>query len=117
MFTEYIDNKIVKLKNEEAELQNADRKDEANFAKIKINICEICKTLYNVSQKEPDGQNAREFFLQKLDKLSLEWKASLEKAKEFDDIEKTVIEEIKLEILEEIRKKYTEVSGDLYSVY
>ena len=106
MFTEYIDNKIVNLKNEEMELQNADRKDEANFAKIKINICEICKTLYNVSQKETSGQNAREFFLQKLDKLSSEWTSSMERAKEFGDTQKAVIEAIKLEVLNEVKNKY-----------
>lgn len=108
MFVEYIDNKIADLKNEEIQLKNSDRNDEANLTKIKINICEICKTLYNVSKKEPNGQNAKEFYLQRIEKLSSEWKVSGEKALEFGDIEKVVIEEIKLDILDEIKGKFLE---------
>ena len=106
MFLDYIDNKIQGLKDEEVRLKNSDRKDEANLAKVKINICEICKTLYNVSQKELGGQKAREFYLQKLDKLSSEWKASLDMAKKHGDIEKKIIEDIKLEVLQELKGKY-----------
>ena len=106
MFIEYIDEKICDLKEEEMQLQNTDRKDEANLIKIKINICEICKTLYNVSKKESSEQEEKEFYLQKIENLSFQWKSSMEKAKEFGDVEKTVIEEIKLEILNEIKSKY-----------
>lgn len=83
-------------------------KDEANFVKIKINICEICKTLYNVSKKEPNGQNTKEFSLQKIEKLSLEWNASKDKAKKYNDLEKVIIEEMKLEVLNDIQNKYIE---------
>lgn len=113
MFIEYLDNKIKGLKEEEIQLQNSNRNDEANLTKIKINICEICKTLYNVSKKEPNGQNEAEFYLQKLEKLSLEWNASLEKAKEHGDIEKAIIEEIKLEVLNEVKRKYVSCGTSL----
>lgn len=106
MFIEYIDEKICDLKEEEMQLQNTDRKDEANLIKIKINICEICKTLYNVSKKESSEQKAKEFYLQKIENLSFQWKSSMEKAKEFGEVEKTAIEEIKLETLNEIKSKY-----------
>ena len=109
MFIEYIDNKINELKSEEIQLQSSDRKDEENLTKVKINICEICKTLYNVSKKEPNGQNANEFYLQKLEKLSSEWKNSYEKAQKYGDVEKSVIEELKLGILTEIKTKYREL--------
>lgn len=107
MFIKYIDDKIKDLKNEKMVLEKTNRKDEANFMKIKINICEICKTLYNISKKEPSSQNAKVFYLQKIEKLSLEWNISKDKAKEHHDIEKAVIEEIKLEVLNEIKQKYT----------
>lgn len=108
MFTEYIDKKIQDLKNEEMILEKEERKDEANFIKIKINICEICKILYYVSKKEANAQNVKEFYLQKIEKLSLEWKASKEKAKEHNDIEKMTIEELKLEVLKDMKQKYME---------
>ena len=108
MFTEYIDKKIQDLKNEEMILEKEERKDEANFIKIKINICEICKILYYVSKKEANAQNVKGFYLQKIEKLSLEWKASKEKAKEHNDIEKMTIEELKLEVLKDMKQKYME---------
>ena len=108
MFIEYIDNKIQELENEDMLLEKENRKDEANFSKIKINICEICKTLYNVSKKATNGQNAKEFYIQKLEKLSGEWNASQDKAKEHNDIEKVIIEEHKLEMLNEVKQKYME---------
>lgn len=108
MFIEYIDNKIQELENEDMLLEKENRKDEANFSKIKINICEICKTLYNVSKKAPNGQNAKEFYIQKLEKLSMEWNASRDKAKEHNDIEKVIIEELKLEVLNDVKQKYME---------
>lgn len=103
MFIEYIDKKIEGYKEEELLLQNVNRNDEANFAKIKINICEICKALYNVSKKEPTEERARDFYVQKLEKLSLEWQLSRDKAKEHGDTEKVVVEDIKLEVLNEIK--------------
>lgn len=109
MFIKYIDNKIADLKKAEIQLKNSDRNDEANLTKVKINICEICKTLYYVSGKEPNGQNATEFYLIKLEKLSSEWKASYEKAQKYGDVEKAVIEDIKLGILDEIKVKFLEL--------
>ena len=108
MFIEYIDNKIQELKDEEMVLRKENRIDEANFVKIKINICEICKTLYNVSKKGSNGQSAKEFFVQKLEKISGDWNASKDKAKEHNDIEKVIIEELKLEMLNEVKQKYME---------
>ena len=108
MFVDYIDKKIQDLKNEEMLLEKENRKDEADFSKIKINICEICKTLYNVSKKAPNGQNAKEFYVQKLEKVSVEWNASKDKAKEHNDIEKVIIEELKLEVLNDVKQKYME---------
>lgn len=110
MFVDYIDKKIQDLKNEEMLLEKENRKDEADFSKIKINICEICKTLYSVSKNGPKGQSAKEFFVQKIEKLSGEWNESKDKAKEHNDIEKVIIEELKLEVLNEVKQKYMELN-------
>ena len=32
----------------------------ANFIRIKINICDICKTIYNVSAKNNNGMKLKE---------------------------------------------------------
>ena len=107
-FIIYIEESIQKLEQEEQLLASSDRKDEANLLKIRINIFGICKTILNVVA---GGQNPawKEAYLQKLTQLPQNWKASYEKAKKHNDVEKLVIEEIKLETLEEIKRKFEEI--------
>lgn len=107
-FVKYIDDMITELKVEEQELISTDRKDEANFIRIKMNICDICKTVYVVSEKRFNGEALREEYLRQLTRLPENWKISYEKAKEHGDATKIVIEEIKLEVLETIRNSFEE---------
>ena len=111
-FIAYIDELIEKYQEQENELIAAERKDEANFAKIRINICDICKTLYGASEKIVQAKGVateeafKEEYLRQLTRLPENWKMSLERAKEHGDSTKIVIEEIKLETLQMIRDKY-----------
>jgi len=108
-YIEYLERTIKELKNEEAELIKTSRKDDANFIKIKINICDICKTIYNVSAKTNSGVALREEYIRQLTRLPENWKISLDKAKEHGDIQKIVIEETKLEMLQILRAKFEEL--------
>lgn len=101
-FIQYIHDTIEQLQKEEQELIQSDRKDEANFVRIKMNICDICKTIYNVTEKRTTPDNLREEYLKQLTRLPENWKISLEKAREHEEIEKIVVEEIKLEMLKQI---------------
>lgn len=108
-YIEYLARTIEELKKEEKELITTSRKDEANFIRIKINICDICKTIYNVSAKNNNGMKLKEEYEKQLTRLPENWKISLEKAKEHNDIEKIIIEETKLEMLKIIRDKFEEL--------
>ena len=111
-FITYVDELIAQFQDEEQILITSDRKDEANFAKIKTNICEICKTLYSVSAKRASGEALKEEYLRQLTRLPENRKLSYEKAKEHNDIAKMVIEEVKLEVLNNIKEKYMEVAAE-----
>lgn len=110
-FIEYLDETVNELKKEEGELINTSRKDEANFIKIKINICDICKTIYNVSSRTNSGVSLKDEYIRQLTRLPENWKMSLEKAKEHGDAQKVVIEETKLEMLQIIRTKFEELGA------
>lgn len=101
-FIQYINDTIEQLQKEEQELILSDRKDEANFVRIKTNICDICRTIYNVTEKRTTPDNLREEYLKQLTRLPENWKISLEKAQEHGEVEKIVIEETKLEMLKQI---------------
>lgn len=114
-FLTYIDKLVVKYQAEEEMLIKMDRKDEANFAKIRVNICEICKTLYGASMKMAQSRERenvdineafKEEYFRQLTRLLENWKISYEKAKEHGDASKIVIEEIKLETLQMVLDKY-----------
>ena len=108
-YIEYLNHTIEELKQEEAELIAANRKDEANFVKIRMNICDICKTVYEVVVKKNDGKGGKEAYTTQLTKISENWKLSLVKAREHEDVTKIVIEETKLEMLQQILNKYEEL--------
>lgn len=105
-FIQYINERVEQLQKEEQELVQSDRKDEANFVRIKMNICDICKTIYNVTEKHTPKENRKEEYLKQLTRLSVNWKMSLEKAKEHEDTQKIIIEETKLEILQQIMEEF-----------
>ena len=108
-FITFLNETIETLQSEEQQLIASERKDEANFIKIKINICDICKTIYEVSEKRFRGTALKEEYLRQLTRLPENWKIALDKAKEHNDVEKILIEETKLEILQLIKEKYVEL--------
>ncbi len=110
-FITYIDENVEKLQQEEKALAASDRKDEANLVKIRINVYGICKTVFGVAEKQSAGELLKEDYPKRLTKLSENWKVSYEKAKEHNDVEKVVIEELKLQTLEEVKDKFLELWG------
>lgn len=105
-YIEYLDETIRELKETEKELVQTDRKDEANIIRIKMNICDIAKTVYNVSVKKNSGAALKEEYLRQLTRLPENWKVSYQKAKENGDVQKILIEETKLEMLQMIKDKF-----------
>lgn len=136
-FVTFVDESIEKLRAEEKQLAESHRKDEANLVRIKMNIYDVCKTVYGVCARIPakkemgkeemqttgkwqgiarcgvvsqlDGDaDTVQLYLKKLEELPKNWKESLEKAKIHGDVEKQVIEETKINALEEIKEKFLE---------
>lgn len=108
-FIAYINDSVAKFLQEEKSLAESDRKDESNLVKIRINVYGICKSIYESFAKIKEGEAFQEEYVRKLTDLSQSWKTSYEKAKEHHDVEKIVIEEIKIQALEEIKNKFLEI--------
>lgn len=103
---EYIDKTVDALKKEEKNLVSADRKDESNLVKVQINVYGICKTVYQVFSQSKEGKALEKAYLNKLDNLAEGWRDSQKKAQEYDAVEKTVIEEIKLQAIKDVRRQF-----------
>lgn len=107
-FLNYLDISIKKSQDMTQELIKDNRKDEADHEKVKTNVYQIFKTVFQVitRQKASELDNIKKLFLEKLETIPANWKTSLESAKKFQDYEKILIEEIKLQTLEEIRNTF-----------
>ena len=105
-FIMFLDEQLEIYRRQEQELLAEDCKDDANFIKIKANVCGICKTLYQVACKKEEEALITSEYTRLLNKLITDWKASYEKAKEYGDMKKIVVEEMKLEVIEKIKERF-----------
>ena len=54
----------------------------------------------------------RDLYFGKMEAISASWKVSLEKAKAHGDVEKQVIEESKIAVVEEVKAKFLALCGE-----
>ena len=104
-FMMYLNNSIETANKKEQELIATERKDEANLQKIRANIYGICRTVIQVVAKEKYGKELWQEYVRRLDNISKNWVKSYEKAKEYNDVEKILIEETKFQVLNEVKEK------------
>ena len=107
-YLEELEAAAAKLAGEAASLKASGRDDEATLARIRINIHDICRTLYTVCARSAQGEELRALYLQKLEHLEKEWSAARARAQEHDDGCRAAIEEIKLETLAANRRAFLE---------
>ena len=106
---------LLKRRQEECALNVSnlikdDRQDEANLEKVKENIYEVFQTLYHATKKQ--AKSEEEFialYQKRFDTIPANWIKRLELAREHDDIATVVIEEIKLNVVDEIRNSYLQL--------
>lgn len=108
-FLEYINLSMEELEKEEKRLIADERKDEANLVKIKRNVYGIAKSYYEVVKKTVGQKQFIEEYIRRVNIPKGKWQSAYEQAKEHRRVEQTVIEEIKIQTMEEILNKFQEV--------
>lgn len=86
---------------------NADhRADEAVFEKIRMNVYDIFRQVYQASAKVcgADEAKRREFLLRRLEDIPASWKAACDAAEQHGNTGRMHIERLKLDTVEEIRQ-------------
>lgn len=104
----YFENQIAVCKQQEAVLREDARTDEANFQKIRANVYDIFRTILSVAQRtgKDDPDAVKQFFLVKAEQIPANWKAAYDAAKQHEDAERLLIEQIKLDTVQEIRNEF-----------
>ena len=108
-FIAYLERKIAEGKEDISTLEADGRKDDANFAKVRTNIYDVCRTVSRTLADRP-GAGIGAIKAQ-LDRFRAVLSAALEKAKQHDDIHALAVEETKLAALEDIIAHFPEVTG------
>lgn len=107
-FIEYLTKQIEAGSNDAVRLEAAGCQDDANFAKVRTNIYEICRTVTNALINRPGA--GTEKVKSQLERFQTSWNAALEKARAHGDIRNIVVEETKLNALEDVIAHFPEVS-------
>ena len=108
LFITYLTGKIEEGKAETVSLLADGRKDDANFAKVRTNIYDVCRTVSQALINRPGA--GTEAIRVQLERFRTEWSIALEKAKQHDNINGIAVEETKLAALEDIIAHFREVS-------
>ena len=105
-FIEYLTDRFEAGKNDIARLEAEGRKDDADFAKVRTNIYDVCRTVTKALADRPGAGS--EAVKAQLERFNKEWNAALDQAREHGDIRNTVIGEIKLEALDDVIAHFPE---------
>ena len=108
-FIAYLESRIAEGKAEIITLEADGRKDDANFARIRTNIYDVCRTVSQALEARP-GAGISAVRAQ-LERFRTGWSAALEKARLHDDVNAVAVEETKLAALEDISAHFQEVTG------
>lgn len=110
-FTTWLGSQIAACEKRREKLLADERSDESDFEKVKANIYDIFRTVFNVALKTSDGNAdaARRFFLLRAEEIPANWKAAYEKAKQHNDAHKMQIESLKLETIQDIKTAFERI--------
>ncbi len=108
-FIAYLDGKIDEGKTEITALESDGRKDDANFARVRTNIYDVCRTVTRARSDRPGA--GIEAVRTQLERFRTQWGAALEKARQHDDIGAEAVEETKIAALEDVMARFREVTG------
>lgn len=116
-YTRFLNSEAESLKIESLQLSSESRFDEANFAKIKLNIVEIFTQMFTVSiQKSKNAPlpyiGLSEAYLAFFEKIPSSWQVNLKKCQEHQIDAEALIEILKLEMAETLKTKFITLMSD-----
>ena len=108
----WFEEKIAACGRRNAELQADDRTDEAIFEKVKANIYDAMRTWLTVAVRvigKGDEKAVKDFFIARVEQIPASWAAAYEKAKEHNDIARMQTEQVKLNVVREVRAEFDKI--------
>ena len=107
-FIEYLTEQIEAGKAEITRLEKAGCRDDADFAKVRTNIYEVCKTVTNALIRRPGA--GPEAVKAQFERFEAAWSEALGNAQKHGDTRNIVIGETKLQALADVVTHFTEAA-------
>ena len=107
-YTNFLNEREKDIKATILRLQREDRIDEANLEKIKLNVVGIFSKMFAISNND-NPKILKEKYLGFFDKITGPWHINRDKALKFKHDENVIIEEIKIQEAENLKKKFEDI--------
>ena len=107
-FIKYLTEQIEAGKAEIARLEEDGCQDDADFAKVRTNIYEVCRTVTNALVSRPGA--GPEAVKKQFENFRTNWSAALDNARTHDDARNIVVEEAKLNALADVMAHFSEAA-------
>ena len=107
-FIEYLTEQIEAGKAEISRLEKAGCRDDADFAKVRTNIYEVCKTVTNALISRPGA--GPEAVKAQFERFQAAWSEALGNADKHGDTRNVVIGETKLQALADVSAHFPEAA-------
>ena len=111
-FMNYLSTQYEELEKSEQLLKADQRKDEANHAKIQMNIYQIFQTIFQVTIKKNKEEEVEQDFLAQLERIPQSWEKALENARLHQDVEREFIENLKFQMRDRIKEEFLRVVNE-----
>ena len=107
-FIEYLTEQVEAGKAEITRLEKSGCRDDADFAKVRTNIYEVCKTVTNALIRRPGAGS--EAVKAQFERFEAAWSEALGNAHKHGDTRNIVIGETKLQALADVVTHFTEAA-------
>lgn len=102
-FLAYFERKTAECSAKHQQLRQDGREDEAVFEKIRLNVFDVFRTVFQA------GNGSEEFFRVRLEQIPSGWSGAKAAAEAHGDSHKAHIEAVKLEAVQEIRLAFRRI--------
>lgn len=107
-FLEFLEERKAECQKQIEQLCADNRRDESNFFRAKLNIYDVCKSVYEAAEKQCSGELEKviKMFPEMVKRIADQWQMSKEVAQQHGDESKVIMETRKLEAVAETLDKF-----------
>lgn len=107
-FLAFLEERKAECQKQIEQLCADNRRDESNFFRAKLNIYDVCRSLYEAAEKQCSGEleKVAQMFPEMVKRIADQWQMSRQVAEQHGDESKVIMETRKLEAVAEVLEMF-----------